>query len=235
MHLLNVLCVSDMLGPARYSSAAGEATEFDGSAPLSEADEAVIPGVHRSLVELLTQGIQSVASFARIARAICWGFAATEFTHFLKTHKFNSYALDETSYWQLCTLASHALVTYIASGDYSSIRKLLDVAVRLHTIEHRMTSELDVESCTVTMLSTLAAEPRIWAHEGLWSGIFYEGFTATVVRSQLANPGDKVNTEECRQYAFAELTFLTNAMCEVGVPASEVAAYSHPAPPLALT
>ena len=72
----------------------------------------------------------------------------------------------------------------------SCVGKLLDVAVRLHTIEHRMPSELDVESCTVTMLSTLAAEPRIWAHEGLWSGIFYEGFTATVVRSQLANPGD---------------------------------------------
>ena len=56
-------------------------------------------------------------------------------------------------------------------------------------------------------------------------GDIAEGFTSLVLRSQMENPGDK--SEECQQYAFAELTMLTHAMCAVGLPACEVRMHSR--------
>merc|ERR1711865_352336 len=115
------------------------------------------------------------------------------------------------SFKQLYVLANHAVVTYSARDDYSSLRQLLEVALRVHCV---------AENGQPRMMISMLSRHAFWHNTGVWSGIFYEGFTSMVLRSQMENPGDK--TEECQQYAFAELTKLTHAMSAVGLPTSEV-------------
>merc|ERR1711865_267883 len=115
------------------------------------------------------------------------------------------------SFKQLYVLANHAVVTYSARDDYSSLRQLLEVALRVHCV---------AENGQPQMMISMLSRHTFWHNTGVWSGIFYEGFTSMVLRSQMENPGDK--TEECQQYAFAELTKLVHAMSAVGLPTSEV-------------
>ena len=169
--LSNVFGRPDALGPERWTpdsvkvqGAAPEMLEQDVEDSLTEEEEGVVAEVDGGLTQVLTVGISTVPIFARMVEAMCWEFSAAELTKFLTAHQFQSYTLGETSFNQLCVLANHAVVTYAARDDYSSLRQLLDVAVRLHAL---------TDNGQQRMMISMLSKHAFWHNTGVWSGIFY--------------------------------------------------------------